>query len=96
MEFLVELETHVPDGTPEAEVKDRRNSEAAASARLGQHGHLVRLWRPTAVAGKAVGLYHADSAPQLDSLLGALPMHDWMRVTVTPLEPHPNDPGPRP
>ena len=59
MEFLVEFETHVPDGTPETDIKDRRNAEAAASAKLGQQGHLVRLWRPTATSGKAIGLYRA-------------------------------------
>jgi muconolactone D-isomerase len=40
---------------------------------------------------KAVGLYRADSESQLD----ALPLADWMRVTVTPLEVHPNDPASR-
>jgi muconolactone delta-isomerase len=43
---------------------------------------------------KAVGLYRADSQANLVDLLDALPMHDWMKITVTPLEPHPNDPGP--
>jgi muconolactone D-isomerase len=94
MEFLVEFEAHVPGGTPEAEVNERRSAEVAASAKLGQEGHLVRRWRPTAATGKAVGLYRADSPPQLDSLLGALPMAEWMHITVTPLEPHPNDPPP--
>jgi muconolactone D-isomerase len=93
MEFLVELETHVPDGTAQAAVNDRKNAEAAASAKLGQQGHLLRFWRPTVVSGRAVGLHRADSAPQLEGLLSALPMHDWLRVTVTPLEPYPNDPG---
>ena len=27
------------------------------------------------------------------SLLAALPLADWLRVTVTPLEAHPNDPA---
>ena len=93
MEFLVEFETRVPDRTPEAEVKDRRNAEAAASAKLGQEGHLVRLWRPDAASRSALGLYRAGSPAQLDSLLGGLPMHDSMRITVTPLESHPNDHG---
>ena len=59
-------------------------------------GHLVRLWRPPAAPGetKALGLYRAGSEAQLAGLLGALPLYDWMRVTVTPLEPHPNDPAP--
>ena len=29
----------------------------------------------------------------MDGLLRALPLYEWMRVTVTPLEPHPNDPA---
>jgi muconolactone D-isomerase len=74
MEFLVEFEVNVPDGTPE---------------------HLVRLWKRPVRPGETeiVGLYRADSETELDGLLGALPLYDWMRVTVTPLEPHPNDPA---
>jgi muconolactone D-isomerase len=94
MEFLFKFEAPVPDGTPEAEVKDRKNAAASASAMLGQ-GRLVRPWRPAATSGNAVGVYRADSPPQLDSLLGALPLHDWLQVTVTPLEPRPIDHGRR-
>ena len=94
MEFFVEFDTQVPDATPESEVSDRARAEAAAAAELAAEGYLVRLWRP-AVSGKVVGLYRAESAPQLDGLLRALPMAGWMRVTVTPLEAHPNDPADR-
>jgi muconolactone D-isomerase len=95
MEFLVEFELKVPVGTPESEVTERVSAEAAASAELGREGHLVRLWRPPVAPGerKAVGLYRAESEEQLDSLLGALPLNPWMQTTVTPLEPHPNDPA---
>jgi muconolactone delta-isomerase len=94
MEFLVEFDIKVPDGTPEAEVKARVNAEAEASADLARKGHLVRLWRPPMSAGerKAVGLYRADTKEQLDALLRDLPLGGWMHATVTPLEPHPNDP----
>ena len=40
----------------------------------------------------AIGLYRADNEEQLDGILGALPLSGWMRTTVTPLGPHPNDP----
>ena len=95
MEFLVEFEANVPDGTPESEVKDRENAEASAAATLVDDGHLVRLWKPPVAPGetKVLGLYRADRESQLDALLGALPLHDWMRVAVPPLEPHPNDPA---
>jgi muconolactone D-isomerase len=42
---------------------------------------------------KALGLYRAQNAAELDGLLGALPLHDWMQMTITPLASHPNDPG---
>jgi muconolactone D-isomerase len=95
MEFLVEFEVNVPDGTPESEVKERENAEASAAAKLIGEGHLVRVWKLPVAPGetKILGLYRADSKTQLDGLLGALPLYEWMRVTVTPLEPHPNDPA---
>ena len=95
MEFLVEFEVNVPHGTPESEVEDRESAEASAAAKLVEDGHLLRLWRRTVASGGAtiVGLYQADSEAKLDGLLGALPLAEWMRVTVTPLAPHPNDPA---
>ena len=95
MEFLVDFLFQIPDGLPETEVKTRYAAEAEASARLAREGHLVRLWRPPVVAGKrtALGLYRAHDEAELDGLLGALPLHDWMEATVTPLQAHPNDPG---
>jgi muconolactone delta-isomerase len=98
MEFIVEFDVHVPQGTPEAQVAARERAEAEAAAELARAGHLVRLWKPPLAAGKtkALALYRAATRAQLDGLLRALPLDDWMRVTVTPLEPHPNDPSPRP
>ena len=97
MEFLVEFEVNVPHGARPSEVEARNDAEASAAARLVHEGHLVRLWKPPATPGetKAVGLYRADSEAQLTDLLRALPLYDWMNITVTPLEPHPNDPVPR-
>jgi muconolactone D-isomerase len=95
MEFLVEFEVNVPDGVPASEVQARTTAEASAAASLVDQGHLIRVWKPPAAPGetKALGLYRADSEAQLDGLLGALPLYDWMHVTVTPLGPHPNDPA---
>jgi len=95
VEFLVEFNVNVPDGVPRSEVEERQSGEALAAAKLAEEGHLVRIWKPPVAHGerKALGLYRADSETQLDGLLGALPLADWMRVTVTPLEPHPNDPA---
>jgi muconolactone delta-isomerase len=97
MEFLVEFELHVPDGAPESEVSDRQTAEAHAAANLADEGHLVRVWKRAVAAGetKVVSLYRADSEAQLDDLLGALPLYEWMHITVVPLEAHPNDPAAR-
>jgi muconolactone D-isomerase len=93
MEFLVQFEVDVPDGALASDVDARYSAEASAAARLMDEGHLVRLWKPPAAPGeiKALGLYRADSAEQLAGLLADLPLHDWMQITVTALEPHPND-----
>jgi muconolactone D-isomerase len=95
MEFLVEFELEVPAGTPHEEVERGTRAESAAAAKLAEDGHLVRLWRRPLIGdgSTAVGLYRADSEAELDGLLDALPIADWLRVTVTPLEAHPNDPA---
>ena len=95
MEFLVEFEVEVPAGTPDAEVEQHQRAESAAAAKLAAGGHLVRLWRRPLVGDgtTAIALYRADSEAELDGLLADLPLADWLRVTVTPLEAHPNDPA---
>jgi muconolactone D-isomerase len=95
VEFLVEFEVSIPDEAPASEVEARNLAEASAAARLVDEGHLLRLWKPPMAPGqtKALGLYRAESDAQLIRLLGALPLYDWMNVTVTPLDVHPNDPA---
>jgi muconolactone D-isomerase len=95
MEFLVEFELEIPAGTPHEEIERRTRAESDAAAKLAEDGHLVRLWRRPLVGdgSTAVGVYRADSEAELDGLLDALPIADWLRVTVTPLEAHPNDPA---
>jgi muconolactone D-isomerase len=95
MEFVVEFEINVPEGTPEAEVRTREQGEAAAAAILADQGHLARVWKlrgPTDHT-KVLGLYRAASEEELDGLLRSLPLYEWMNVTVIPLAPHPNDPA---
>jgi len=94
MEFLVEFEIEIPAGTPRAEVDRQYRAEAAAATKLAEDGHLVRLWRRPLVGDgtTSLGLYRADNQAELDDLLAALPLADWLRITVTPLAGHPNDP----
>lgn len=96
MEFLVEFDVQIPDTAARAEIEERNRAEAAGAAKLVEDGHLVRLWKPPMEPGetKALGLYRAGSLEQLTALLEALPLYDWMRVTITQLEQHPNDPTP--
>jgi muconolactone delta-isomerase len=95
MEFLVGFKIEVPAGTPHEEVERRQRAESAAAAKLAEDGHLVRLWKVPAGGdgATAIGLYRAGSEAELDGLLAALPLADWLHVTVTPLEGHPNDPA---
>jgi len=96
MEFLVAFALDIPAGTSKREIRDRENAEAAATAKLADAGHLLRVWRSGAQGEATIlGLYRAESEAQLDRLLGGLPLADWMRVVVTPLEAHPNDPAAR-
>jgi muconolactone delta-isomerase len=95
MEFLVEFDVDVPADASASEVSHRERAEASAADKLVERGHLVRVWKPPAEGSenKALGLYRAAGKPQLEDLLDALPLRDWMHITVTPLEPHPNDPA---
>jgi muconolactone D-isomerase len=95
MEFLVEFEVGVPAGTSETEVKDRERAEVVAATKLADDGHLLRVWKRPLSTGETnvVGLYRAESETELDGLLSALPLYEWMTVTVTGLERHPNDPA---
>jgi muconolactone delta-isomerase len=94
MEFLVEFELDIPNNVPSSEVKERERAEAIEADALADQGRLVRLWKvstgngPTAI----LGLYRADSKAELDELLSALPLHEWMHTSITPLVQHPNDP----
>jgi muconolactone delta-isomerase len=53
---------------------------------------LVRLWRPPLGPGewRSIGLFRAAAAAaadeaELQEALASLPLHIWMKVTITPL-----------
>jgi len=95
MEFLVEFDLTTPAGAAEDEVTARTEAEGAASAELARAGHLERLWTVSRAPGRwrGLGLYRASEEAEMNALLRALPLYEWMDVTVTPLEAHPHDPG---
>jgi muconolactone D-isomerase len=95
MEFLVEMTTHVPAGTPEEAVDEIRAREAARSRELAAQGHLLRLWRPPLQPGewRTLGLFAAADEGELEHVLASMPLRIWRTDQVTPLSPHPNDPA---
>ncbi|MEU9987663.1 muconolactone Delta-isomerase family protein [Streptomyces sp. NPDC048045] len=93
-EYLVEITTTIPEGTTPEEVDRRRTAETARARELAADGHLARLWRPVGEL-RSIGIWRATDEDELhDNVLGTLPLRPWMTITVTALEPHPNDPGP--
>jgi muconolactone delta-isomerase len=95
VEYLVTMTTNVPDGTPAQAVADVRAREAAHSRKLAMQGHLLRLWRPPLRPGEwcSLGLFGAADDAQLEEVLASMPLRVWRTDEVTPLSPHPNDPG---
>jgi muconolactone delta-isomerase len=97
MEYLTDMVTTVPEGTSSAKVDELRAAEALRAAELAKTGHLMRLWRPPLKPGewRNIGLFRADGEAELRQILDSLPLHIWMKVSITPLTPHPNDPESR-
>ena len=95
MEFLVDMVTTVPEGTSDDAVAEMRAREAARAKELAAQGNLLRLWRPPLAPGewRSWGLFSADDAEQLEQVLASMPLRVWRHDTVTPLTPHPSDPG---
>jgi muconolactone delta-isomerase len=95
MEYLVTMTTHVPEGTTDEAVADVRAREAAHSRELVAQGHLLRLWRPPLAPGewRTLGLFAAADGDELERVLASMPLRVWRTDEVTPLGPHPNDPG---
>ena len=92
-EFLVEITMTIPDGTEPGEVNRRRAAEAVRARELAAAGNLVRLWRPAGEL-RSIGVWRAlDEADLRRNVLDTLPLRSWMSLGVTPLQPHPNDPG---
>jgi muconolactone D-isomerase len=95
VEFLVDMVTTVPDGTPDGAVADIRGRESVRAAELASHGSLLRLWRPPLAPGewRTWGLFRADDVDALEAMLASMPLRVWRKDFVTPLSAHPSDPG---
>jgi muconolactone delta-isomerase len=90
-EFFVSFTMTVPEGTPGHVVDDTVAAEGQRVTELAAQGHVSRIWRLP--DGRALSLYRAADQAGLDAILQSLPLHPWMSTQVTPLTPHPSDPG---
>jgi muconolactone delta-isomerase len=95
VEFLTTFTVTVPSGTAAQTVDDTKAREAERVHELAEEGHLLRLWMLPAEAGdsRALGLWRANDAAEMQAILESLPLDLWMTVETTPLSEHPNDPA---
>ena len=91
-EFLVAFAPAAPEGTPSQSLEEATAAEAVRAKELAGQGHLSRLWRLPG-EGRALGLWQAQDATQMQAILTSLPLDPWMTVQTTPLTPHPSDPA---
>jgi len=91
-EFLVTFTLAVPPGTAAQTMEDTKAREAQAAQEQAGQGHLRRLWTLPG-DGRALGLWQARDAAEMQAILAALPLAPWMTVDTTPLSPHPSDPA---
>lgn len=91
-EFLTTFTLTVAPGTPGQIIDDARAREAERTRDLAGQGHLLRLWALPG-DGRALGLWRAQDAGEMQAILESLPMDAWLTEETTPLTPHPSDPG---
>ena len=91
-EFLTTFTVSIPEGTPAGAVEDTEAREAQRAKELAGQGHLLRLWMLPG-QGRALGLWRARDAEQMQAMVKSLPLDPWMTTQITPLTPHPSDPA---
>jgi len=91
-EFLTTFTAAIPAGTPGQAVAGTEAREAERTHELAGQGHLVRLWVLPG-QGRALGLWRARDAADMQAILESLPLYSWMIVQTTPLTQHPSDPA---
>lgn len=86
-EYLVTMALAIPHGTPSTVVAGRSAREAQRARELAGQGHLRRLWTTASQppVSRILGLWNADALDDLNEILQALPLRDWMTVASTPL-----------
>jgi muconolactone delta-isomerase len=90
-EFLTTFTISIPEGAPGRAVEETEAREARRAEELADQGHLERLWALPG-QGRALGLWQAQDAAEMEAIVKSLPLDAWMTTQITPLSPHPSDP----
>jgi muconolactone delta-isomerase len=91
-EFLTTFTVTIPAGTPGPAVEDAEAREAQRAKELAGQGHLLRLWKLPGES-RALGLWRARDAAEMQAIVTALPLDPWMTTETTLLSEHPSDPA---
>lgn len=87
-EFLVRIRVHV-DPALDADTRQALTAaERARGAELVRAGAIQLIWRVPGTQGN-VGVWRAEDATALHTLLSSLPHFLYMDIDVTPLAEHP-------
>jgi muconolactone delta-isomerase len=94
-EFLITMTITIPAGTADTAVEQGYARAGDRARALADQGHLLRLWKLSAEPGewRTLGLWSADTPAQMQEIVAALPLRDWMTAQTTPLSHHPSDPA---
>ncbi|RFC70625.1 muconolactone Delta-isomerase family protein [Streptomyces sp. AcE210] len=92
-EFLVTFAPAAAEDATSQALKEATAAEAVRAKELAGQRHLMRLWK-TPGERRALGLWRARDAAEMQTVLDSLPQAPWLSMETTPLTEHPSDPGP--
>ena len=89
MLFLVRMDVNIPRDLPVEEANEIKAREKAYSQDLQRDGRWKSIWR---VVGEYANysIFDVASNDELHQLLQGLPLFPFMKISVTPLAPHPS------
>lgn len=86
--FLVRITVHVERANLVPDWNERAARERHLSLQLADEGRIEHIWRVTGELG-SVSVWAVRDLAELDALLAALPLRDWMSIETTAIEDHP-------
>jgi muconolactone D-isomerase len=91
MEFLVEIDTHLPDDLEGERRAELQAAEFARATDLAEAGTIRAMWR---IPGRLAncGVWSAPDATTLHNAISSLPFWPYMDARVTALGRHPLGP----